>query len=237
MQGKYYVQVKKWGVAQALFREISVPTMREIALLGKNTLRSIDPGFELVTGIGRRFATKFIAFLNKDKKTMGLAEKLASTRLLERLPMPSQSALSARLPHSEIYVPIEKISRENHQGVYVLVNPDTGALAGKRFRLSQDNQLIPMHNQNTMPQRLILNDCIPKLKSTYLLYNNPWKPIEFDELPVNGNPEEDEFVEHIGVSLLTDFLPLRFDNVLENRINVDFNFYRENVLQNYYPEQ
>ncbi|MCW2473358.1 hypothetical protein [Candidatus Symbiopectobacterium sp. NZEC151] len=222
---------------EVFLKEISVPTLQEMTSLGKNTLRSLDPGFELMTGIGRGFTEKLVAFLNRDKNTIALAEKLVSERWLERLPVPPSSVISARLPYSQVSVPVERISRVNHPGIYVLANPDTGALAGKRFLLNQDNQLIPLHRQNVMPQHLILNAQIPELKNTHLLYNIPRRIVEVNSQTFDVNLVENEFIEHLGVSLLTDFLPPRFGHTPENRIDVDLTFYRETVLENYFPDQ
>lgn len=225
------------GISQAFLKEISMPTLPELTSLGKNTLRGLDPGFELVSGIGKEFTKKVIAFLNKEQKTIALAEKLASQHRLDSLPTPSSSAVSARLPFTEVNMPVERIGREDHQGVYVMVNPDTGALAGKRFRLNHENQLIQIQNPNAVLQRLTPDPLIPELKSPYLLYNNLPRPAEFNQPPTNNPPGLGDVVEPINVPLLTDFLPTRFNNLIDSRVNVDFDYYRNHAVQLYFPHQ
>ncbi|WP_157961005.1 hypothetical protein [Rahnella sp. AN3-3W3] len=60
-----------------VLREVSLPTTRELASLGKNALRSIDPGFELTGYIGSKFVNKITNLLSANKKDGWRGEKIS----------------------------------------------------------------------------------------------------------------------------------------------------------------
>lgn len=227
---------EKLAAAQALIKHISVPTVREIALLGKGALSIVDPGFELISGIGKEFVKRFITLLNKDKKTVALAEKLISTGVRERLPTPPDSVVSLHIENSEVNIPMDKIGKIHKQDIYALVSPDTGYLAGKRFQLTFQGQLIQSNN-DFLIMDLPLRHNIPKMKNSYVMYHIPWKQPELGEIPYHVIPEGNNFDNIVEVLPLPHFLSLRFDNVNINRVDLDFHLYKEKALLEYYPDR
>lgn len=139
------VIVGKGGIKSAgksLLREISLPTTAELASLGKGTLRAIDPGFELIAGISRKFGNKMVTLMSGNKKTAELAQEIASSRVLDRLPrVPADAKVMGILPETRLQVPVKVIGKQRGRDIYVRVNPETGVAGGTKYFCSKNGNL------------------------------------------------------------------------------------------------
>lgn len=131
------------SAATTVLKEINLQTINELSSLKKNTLRNFDPGFELLDGISKKYAERVISYLNKDRKTLPLSEKLQSISVTKKLPYFSDPYMIARLPDSEIRVPVRKIDQKEGQDIYAIINPDTGESAWARF-IIRENKLVSL---------------------------------------------------------------------------------------------
>ena len=127
-----------------LLRDIRLPKVSEWAALSKNTLRAVDPGFELVTRGGKVLSKKLDSFLNKQKDGHLLAVKISSFHSLEKPPLTSNTYTHARFPDSSVNIPVKKIATEQGNDIYTLVDPDTGELFGKYYNVRGNKQLKPV---------------------------------------------------------------------------------------------
>ncbi|QWA11879.1 hypothetical protein GTU79_03545 [Sodalis ligni] len=57
------------SVAKTMLTEIRLPATFELASLGKSALRSLDPGFELVTGLSGKLGNELTILLASDKNS------------------------------------------------------------------------------------------------------------------------------------------------------------------------
>lgn len=140
--------VGKEGIISAgnnLLREISLPTTAELALLGKGTLKAIDPGFEQIvsiTSISGKFCNKMVNLMSGNKKTAALAQEIASSRVLDRLPqIPADVKTMGILPETQLQVPVKVIGKQGGRAIYVHVNPETGAVGGAKYFCSKNGNL------------------------------------------------------------------------------------------------
>ncbi|MCK8336113.1 hypothetical protein LXA54_17755, partial [Erwinia amylovora] len=102
---------------------VSLPSIGEMAILGKTALRSIDPGFELLATASRSFSAKIKVLLASDKNTAVLAARITPSNAIgSRQLAPAEEALMALVPGSELRIPIKSIVNNNGQNVYVRFN-------------------------------------------------------------------------------------------------------------------
>lgn len=111
-----------------MLREIRLPHVNEFLGLSKNALRAVDPGFELLSKGGKFLDRKLESFLRMKQNNVPLADKISSFRTAENLPLTTKTYTIARLLHSEINVPIQKVGADSRGEYYSLVNPETGVL-------------------------------------------------------------------------------------------------------------
>lgn len=111
-----------------MLREIKLPHVNEFLGLSKNALRAVDPGFELLSKGDKFLDRKLESFLRMKQNNVPLADKISSFRTAENLPLTTKTYTIARLPHSEIKVPIQKVGADSRGEYYSLVNPETGVL-------------------------------------------------------------------------------------------------------------
>lgn len=139
------VIVSKGGIKSAgksLLREISLPTTTELASLGKGALRAIDPGFELIPGISRKFGNKMVVRMSGNKKTAELAQEIVLSRVLDRLPrVPADAKVMGILPETRLQVPVKVIGKQRGRDIYVRVNPETGVAGGTKYFCSKNGNL------------------------------------------------------------------------------------------------
>lgn len=138
--------VGKVSVSSAVkntLREITLPTTAELSSLGKGALRSMDPGFELLTRGSQKLGHVLVKRLMMDEKTASLGRKITVSGVVNHLPsVPPSTYQVALLPNSEILTPIQEIGKIGGQGIYVRVNPETNELFGKRYTINPHNQLL-----------------------------------------------------------------------------------------------
>lgn len=115
--------------------------MDEIITLSKGALRVADSGFELLTRGSKALQNRVDTLLRQRAADIPLAEKLAFHHPVEKSAMPAKAYISARLPNSDIAVPIEKISENSQHALYVSVNPDTGERFGRHYNLLHNGRL------------------------------------------------------------------------------------------------
>ncbi|MCT2386406.1 hypothetical protein [Erwinia pyrifoliae] len=126
-----------------LLREVSLPTTAELTSLGKNALRAADPGFELMTGISRKFGNIIVKLLSADKEMAGLTKSIISAGILEKLPWPpSDEIVMGIIPKTQLSLPVKAIGRQADRNIYVQMNPETGALFGKKYFKEGSDKLI-----------------------------------------------------------------------------------------------
>lgn len=138
----------KEGIKSAgknLFREVSMPTTRELALLGKGALRAIDPGFEQIVSIGsisREFGSKIVNLMSGNKKTAELTKKIASSNVLDLLPQVQANVkVMGILPETQLQVPVKVIGKHKGRDIYVHVNPETGNVGGSKYFCFENGNL------------------------------------------------------------------------------------------------
>lgn len=130
------------SAGKSLLREISLPTTAELASLGKGALRAIDPGFELIAGISRKFGNKMVVRMSGNKKTAELAQEIVSSRVLDRLPrVPADTKVMGILPETRLQVPVKVIGKQRGRDIYVRVNPETGVAGGTKYFCSTNGNL------------------------------------------------------------------------------------------------
>lgn len=123
-------------VVKNTLRHVGPPSIAEMALLGKAVLRSIDPGFELLSTASRGFSKKVLALLGKDRKTAGLAHKIAPSGIIDSQPLaPPTESIMASIPGTELSIPLKRISDQNGRNLYVQFNPETGEAFGISYYL------------------------------------------------------------------------------------------------------
>lgn len=81
-----------------LLQEISLPMASELTSLGKETVRDIDHGFELITDISSTSGQRILKQMPGNKQTERIAQKITSEGLLDSLPQ----------IHADIYI-IEQV--------------------------------------------------------------------------------------------------------------------------------
>lgn len=135
--GKMALDVGSFALgAKSVLREIRLPILSELSSLGKSTLRSIDPGFELGLRLSKKWGNKLLSRLSSDKSTADLARGIASSEVIAKLPVaPRGGVKTALLPHTTIKVPVKVVGRKGGQDIYVRIHPETGEAFGKRYLL------------------------------------------------------------------------------------------------------
>ncbi|EMA4781802.1 EndoU domain-containing protein [Providencia rettgeri] len=146
-------------VTKNVLSEVTLPTTSELASLGKATLRTLDPGIELVYRGGQKFGHTILARLTADAKTQKLGRKLVASGVVNNLPdtpfTSSNMPKMAALKDSKIQIAIKEIDEVNGQKIYVRINPETNELFGKRYTLNDKNYLTEApHQWFTLKERL-----------------------------------------------------------------------------------
>ena len=136
-------------MGKAIREKIYLPTINQLSILGEHTLKILHPGFRLLGSISPKYTNELINFLSNDKETVAIAQKLDSLILRKPQSHFPQSYITARLPESEIRVPIRKVGEKDGQDLYAILNPDTGETAWARFIIKENNQLVSL---DTIPE-------------------------------------------------------------------------------------
>lgn len=129
-----------------MIREVSLPTTVELASLGKNSLRALDPGFELlvgITSISRKFAENIVKLISDNKKISALAKKL-NIRITKLPKTLSDTQVVGILPWTKLEVPVTNIGKQNGKNIYVKINPETGEKFGNKFLCLKNGVLEPV---------------------------------------------------------------------------------------------
>lgn len=139
-------------IGTQVMKEISLPTLRELSSLSKSAIRTLDPGFEMLGGIGK-YSYKGVTNLAKwVRKGKNAADIGVMKSLLKKIPAGSEikkghhslsSGLykTANLQDSEIKVPVTMVGKSKGQDIYVMVDPDTGGRFGKRYIIDHEGRL------------------------------------------------------------------------------------------------
>lgn len=135
--------------AFAFKEKVDLPKVSALSLLREHTLKILHPKFRLLGTISSKYINQLIKFLKEDMKTVAIAEKLNSLILRKQKSHFPQSYITARLPDSEIRVPVRRVGENDGQDLYAIVNPDTGETAWARFIIKENNQLISL---DTIPE-------------------------------------------------------------------------------------
>ncbi|QZN97268.1 hypothetical protein [Symbiopectobacterium purcellii] len=236
----------RFTARQVLLNDIVMPKTSELRLLGKHTLNVLDPGFELIGGIGRKFSTELINLLRKDAKTTELAERIAFSGVLERSLLPQKPVVFARFPGSEIEIAMQQVGSDAEQGVYAMVNTDTGEMGGEYFHLQQGNILKGISGVKLKENGFVLNERfskqdrhgerkLPKAlkRKTNLLFHYPRRRTEHSYSAPNANLRGGRVT--VDVPRLKSFLPLRADFDFINKEFIDYTEYKSFALELSFP--
>ncbi|WP_395488897.1 hypothetical protein ACG1VR_12250 [Cedecea davisae] len=131
--------IRSWSVlGRNILHETRLPTLKELALLGANTLRAADPGFELLTFTGRAFRQSILHLLASDKKTAELANRLGQNNGSgwSQKKTPPTSTM-ATLPRTSLQVPVIPVGIKGGKAIYARVNPETGEAFGSKYWLNR----------------------------------------------------------------------------------------------------
>ena len=246
------VNIMRYGgsltARQVFFREMLMPASSEIRLLGIHTLRVLDPGFELLGGIGKKFSTKIIESLKKGPKTAKIADEIISSGALEMLPVSQSHIVSARYPNSDIKISVQEIHSETKQNLYVMVNTDTGEVGGRYFYLRESDQLeftphVKSKNDNVAlieileregKRKVARNQMpdAPKEKSGVLSRIRQRRP---GALRAAVNNQVVRGYVSVNVPRLTSFIPPRSDIQFVNKNDIAFIELQFYMLKHCFP--
>lgn len=115
------------AVAASMSKGIALPTRAQILSLLKNTLRAMDPGFEML-GKSSVLAGRLIA----DVSDAVLVAKLRNTASIKKVAAKTVYP-TAKLPSNGPKVSIKKLEND----LYVMVNPQTGEAFGHYYHLKK----------------------------------------------------------------------------------------------------
>ena len=167
-----------------MLREIRLPKVSELVALSQNTLRSVDPGFELVTRSGKFLTKKLDSFLRQQENGHLLAEKILSHRQLDKVSLTPEAYTSAYFPNSDIEVPVQKIATSQTDDIYSLVNPDNGNIFGKHYKIVSNRELKPIEGEiykQNIRQRIYRMD---QHEQSRLIEANNNRLLDITHLPV-----------------------------------------------------
>ncbi|MCS3433124.1 hypothetical protein [Klebsiella sp. BIGb0407] len=132
---------------KSILREVSLPTAVELTSVGKEALRVLDPGFEIMTKIAsftsRQFGKKIVALISRDKKHSDLANNLF-LRVIHLPHTTSGTQVVGMLPGTKLEVPVTTIGKRRGKDVYVKTNPETGEKFGTKYTCTQNGILTPV---------------------------------------------------------------------------------------------
>lgn len=138
-----------------LAKEIVLPTVSELSSLGLNALRAADPGVELMALAGKtglKSSQKIVQYIKEIKTgpdANTVIKKMESALSSQKYPSSVKTDLMARLPDSDFEVPVKKIGKSEGQDIVAIINPETGEVAGRRYRL--DNSNLEINNMFPFP--------------------------------------------------------------------------------------
>ncbi|MCW2479600.1 hypothetical protein [Candidatus Symbiopectobacterium sp. NZEC135] len=130
------------GAGATLSRSIHVPTMSEYLRLGRISLQTVDPGFELLANSGTFLTKKIMPYLKLETNGINVLKKIAVFDDLRKTShVVSEEIIMARFPDSGIEVPVTKINNGVNKDLYVMTDPETGDKFGRRYTLSENKIL------------------------------------------------------------------------------------------------
>ncbi|ADP10437.1 conserved uncharacterized protein [Erwinia sp. Ejp617] len=126
-------------VGRPVLAQISLPTIPELAVLSKATIRALDPGFELITAVGKYSGAGLKTLFNKLRVGGSAKDKIKLnkilTKALKKIEKPgateqviSHEALlteTANLPGTNIKVPVNIVGEAGGKNYYAIVDPET----------------------------------------------------------------------------------------------------------------
>ncbi|CAO96273.1 hypothetical protein [Erwinia tasmaniensis] len=146
--GALSTNIAKAAGKQAL-KQIHLPTISELTLLSKTAVQTLDPGFELLAGVGK-FSYKGISELTdwvragKNADDMKNIEKIIYKINTVDAKISDQvfDFKKAYLPNSKLKIPVKAVRLKNRKELYVIVDPVTGEGLG-RFYYLDGEKLVP----------------------------------------------------------------------------------------------
>ncbi|UWS33284.1 hypothetical protein [Erwinia pyrifoliae] len=126
-------------VGRQALAQISLPTIPELAVLSKATIRALDPGFELITAVGKYSGAGLKTLFNKLRVGVSAEDTIklnkVLTKALKKIEKPgateqviSHEALlteKANLPGTNIKVPVNIVGEAGGKNYYAIVDPET----------------------------------------------------------------------------------------------------------------
>ncbi|WP_412527072.1 SET domain-containing protein-lysine N-methyltransferase [Burkholderia lata] len=137
---------KSGGVFQhhALAAAQQTLNRRELLSLGVEAIRAIDPGVEVLCRLGKSGINRFSLILenmkNFNKDLENILSRLQHTTIYGKA---VDSISYGKLRQLDINIPIKKLggSKLNGHDIYVIINPETGEVFGKKYTISSDGTL------------------------------------------------------------------------------------------------
>lgn len=140
------------AVTAALTKGIALPGSAQIMKLIKNSLRAMDPGFELLAR-GSVMAGRLIASVTD----ASIASKLAASAASKKI-APKATYKVAKLPGNGPEVSIKEVEND----LYIVVNPQTDDAFSKYYRLNK-NQLTGIDVRHHFPKENLPSGPQPKI--------------------------------------------------------------------------
>lgn len=139
------ITMSREGIGAAsknLLLEISLPTTNEMASLGKDILRTIDPGFELVTDISRTFGNRVVSRMLENTKTAKIAQKITSTHRLDTLhQMQADTHISGKILEKKS--PERTIEKQQHSDRSIPINTEKKVSDDTHYLCTQNGIFNP----------------------------------------------------------------------------------------------
>ncbi|WP_049778767.1 hypothetical protein [Erwinia tasmaniensis] len=159
--GALTVNAVKTAGSQAL-GQISLPTISELASLGKTAILTQDPGFELLAHTGKYSFSTLEAIFSKfrgDKRLNNVAdldnilEKMKRSGVIKPETKPvGLSIKMACLPGTKMKVPVRFMGTVDNEKVYAIVNPETGETAAWAYSIKEGElKLVTRHPGEITP--------------------------------------------------------------------------------------
>lgn len=146
---KDMASVGEQGIKAAVsntLREVSLPTTAELASLGINTLKALDPGFSILMSaprIGRTFIKKIVKLISEKKEMASLVTSLENR--IAKLPLITASKpVTGILANTEREISVLAVGEQDGENIYVEVNPETEEKLGTKYICRGKGELLPL---------------------------------------------------------------------------------------------
>lgn len=148
------LKILKNAATQAI-KEVSLPTIGELASLSKTAVLTLDPGFGILAGAGKysyKEIKKLAAWASAGKNADDIKNIAEITQKIKSVDVANPDRVvvfkEAFLPDSALKVPVKSVKQENGKERYVIVDPVTGEALGGFYYLDGEKLV------STLPGKL-----------------------------------------------------------------------------------